>query len=71
MAKGSEATGFEVAGADGKYTPADAKIEGESVIVSSAAVTTPVSVRYGWAANPNCNLFNKEGLPASPFQAPE
>ena len=79
MAKGAavagaataEVTGFEVAGADGKYSTAQARIEGESVIVSSAAVPKPVSVRYGWAASPNCNLFNKEGLPASPFQAPE
>jgi sialate O-acetylesterase len=71
MAKGAELTGFELAGADGKYSAAEAKIEGTSVVVSSAAVPTPVSVRYGWAANPNCNLFNKEGLPASPFQAPE
>ncbi len=71
MAKGATVTGFEVAGADGKYSAADAKIEGTSVVVSSAAVPAPVSVRYGWAANPNCNLYNKEGLPASPFQAPE
>jgi sialate O-acetylesterase len=71
MAKGAEVTGFEVAGADGKYSPAEAKIEGESVVVSNSSVPTPVSVRYGWAANPNCNLFNKEGLPASPFQAPD
>jgi sialate O-acetylesterase len=71
MAKGATVTGFEVAGADGKYSAADAKIEGTSVVVSSAAVPAPVSVRYGWAPNPNCNLFNKEGLPASPFQAPE
>jgi sialate O-acetylesterase len=71
MAKGTEVTGFEVAGADGKYSSAAAKIEGESVVVSSSAVPTPTSVRYVWAANPNCNLFNKEGLPASPFQAPE
>ena len=75
MAKGTATagavTGFEVAGADGKYSPAEAKIEGESVVVSSSAVPKPVSVRYGWAANPTCNLFNKEGLPASPFQAPE
>jgi sialate O-acetylesterase len=73
-ATGAEAatlTGFEVAGADGKYSAAEAKIDGASVVVSSAAVQTPVSVRYGWAANPNCNLVNKEGLPASPFQAPE
>jgi sialate O-acetylesterase len=71
MAKGATVTGFEVAGLDGKYSPAEARIEGTSVVVSSAAVPTPVSVRYGWAPNPNCNLFNKEGLPASPFQAPE
>jgi len=71
MAKGAELTGFEVAGADGKYSAAEAKIEGTSVVVSSAAVLKPVSVRYGWAANPDCNLVNKEGLPASPFQAPE
>ena len=63
--------GFEIAGTDGKYSPADAKIEGTSVVVSSAAVPMPVSVRYGWAANPTCNLVNKEGLPASPFRAPE
>lgn len=71
VAKGAELTGFEIAGADGKYSAADAKIDGASVVVSNSAVPTPVSVRYGWAANPNCNLFNKEGLPASPFQAPE
>ncbi|MGA9981385.1 MAG: sialate O-acetylesterase [Candidatus Sulfotelmatobacter sp.] len=63
--------GFEIAGADGKYLPAEAKIEGESVIVSNPAVPTPVFVRYGWAASPNCNLFNREDLPASPFRAPE
>jgi sialate O-acetylesterase len=66
-----EVTGFEVAGADGKYSTAEAKIEGESVVVSSTAVPKPVSIRYAWAASPTCNLFNKEGLPASPFQAPE
>jgi len=70
-ADGAALTGFEIAGADGKYSAADAKIDGASVVVSSAAVPTPVSVRYGWAANPTCNLINKEGLPASPFQALE
>jgi sialate O-acetylesterase len=64
-------TGFEIAGADGKYVAADATIEGASVVVSNSAVQTPVSVRYGWAANPACNLVNHDGLPASPFQAPE
>src|SRR5579863_480005 len=70
-AKGAVLTGFEVAGTDGKYSPAEAKIEGSSVVVSSATVPGPVSVRYGWAANPSCNLVNREDLPASPFQAPE
>jgi sialate O-acetylesterase len=71
MAKGGAVTGFEIAGVDGKYSAADAKIEGTSVVLSSASVLAPVSVRYAWAANPNCNLFNRDGLPASPFQAPE
>lgn len=71
-AKGSAAvTGFEVAGTDGKYVTADAKIEGSSVVVSSASVPDPVSVRYAWADNPTCNLYNRDGLPASPFRAPE
>lgn len=70
-AKGPALTGFEVAGADGKCVAAEAKIEGASVVVSSATVPTPVSVRYAWAANPTCNLINREGLPASPFQALE
>ena len=70
-AKNGPLVGFEIAGADGKYVPADARIEGESVVVSSATVTEPVSVRYGWAANPTCNLYNREGLPASPFRSGE
>jgi len=70
-AEGSAVTGFEIAGVDGEYSAAEARIDGTSVVVSSPTVLIPVSVRYGWAANPNCNLFNKDGLPASPFQAPE
>ena len=68
-AKGGELTGFEVAGTDGKYSPAQARIEGASVIVSTETVPRPISVRYGWADAPTCNLYNREGLPASPFQA--
>lgn len=68
---GAPVTGFEVAGEDGKYSVADATIDGASVVVSSATVSTPVSVRYAWAPSPTCNLINKEGLPASPFRAPE
>jgi sialate O-acetylesterase len=70
-AKGGDVSGFEVAGADGKYVTAEAKIEGCSVIVSNPQVPDPVSVRYAWADNPKCNLYNREGLPASPFQAPQ
>lgn len=70
-ARGGAVTGFEVAGTDGKYVTADAKIEGSSVVVSSASVPDPVSVRYAWADNPTCNLYNRDGLPASPFRAPQ
>ncbi|WP_239461963.1 sialate O-acetylesterase [Occallatibacter savannae] len=66
-AKGGVVTGFEVAGRDGKYMPATAKVEGASVVASSPDVPAPVSVRYGWANSPECLLFNSEGLPASPF----
>jgi sialate O-acetylesterase len=66
-AKGGEVTGFEVAGADRKWTPATAKIEGETVVATSPDVAEPRFVRYGWANSPQCNLFNGEGLPASPF----
>jgi sialate O-acetylesterase len=60
---------FEIAGADGKYVWADALIDGESVVVSSPEVPNPVSVRYAWTTNPQgCNLYNKAGLPASPFR---
>ncbi len=60
--------GFAVAGADGNYFPAQARIDENTVIVSSPSVKNPLSVRYGWAANPDCNLYNGAGLPASPFQ---
>jgi sialate O-acetylesterase len=66
-AKDGPLTGFEVAGSDGKFSPATAVIEGATVVASSPSVTEPVYVRYGWANSPQCNLFNSEGLPASPF----
>jgi sialate O-acetylesterase len=60
---------FAIAGADKKFVWAKAKIEGDKIIVWSDAVTNPVYVRYAWADNPvNPNLYNKEGLPASPFR---
>ena len=66
-AKGATVTGFEVAGADRKFVPATAAVDGASVLVSSPDVPDPRYVRYGWANSPQCNLFNAEGLPASPF----
>ena len=67
VAKGGEVTSIEVAGADGKFAPATARIEGETLVASSPDVPDPVAIRYGWANSPQCNLFNGEGLPASPF----
>ena len=60
--------GLVIAGEDKKFVFAEARIEGESIVVSSPQVPKPVAVRYGWADNPKVNLFNKEGLPASPFR---
>lgn len=69
VAKGSETLeGFAVAGADRRWFWADARIEGETVMVSSAFVSHPVAVRYGWHHNPKGNLYNRVGLPASPFR---
>jgi len=66
-AKGGTITGFEVAAQDGKYMAATATIDSSTVIASSPDVPAPVYVRYGWANSPQCNLFNGDGLPASPF----
>ncbi|MBI5549086.1 MAG: hypothetical protein HY901_34815, partial [Deltaproteobacteria bacterium] len=59
---------FAIAGASKSWVWADAVIDGASVVVSSAQVANPVAVRYGWADNPPCNLYNREGFPASPFR---
>jgi sialate O-acetylesterase len=69
-AKGGEPlSGFTVAGADHKFVPAQARIEGTKVVVWSDQVAAPVAVRYGWADNPEgANLYNKEGLPTSTFR---
>jgi sialate O-acetylesterase len=67
--KDGKLTWFAVAGKDKVWHWADARIDGKTVIVSSAAVPTPLHVRYAFAMNPQgCNLYNKEGLPASPFR---
>ncbi|QNH61643.1 sialate O-acetylesterase [Hymenobacter sediminicola] len=70
VAKGGPLAQFAVAGPDKKYVWAQARIEGNTVVVWNDAVATPVAVRYAWADNPQgANLYNKDGLPASPFQA--
>jgi len=66
-ASGGAPTGFEIAGRDGRYVPATATIDGATIVASSPEVPVPVRMRYGWANSPHCNLFNGEGLPASPF----
>jgi len=60
--------GFTVAGADKQWCKANARIEGGKVVVSSPDVKEPTAVRYSWAGNPDGNLFNGAGLPASPFR---
>ena len=60
---------FAIAGADRVWHWADAKIDGDSVVVSSPKVAAPVAVRYAFSMNPDgANLYNREGLPASPFR---
>lgn len=63
-----ELRGFTIAGADHKFHWGNAQIEGGEVVVSSPDVSAPIAVRYAWANSPDCNLYNNEGLPASPFR---
>ncbi len=68
VAEGGKLRGFAIAGEDRNFVWAEARIEGDTVVVSSPEVKQPVAVRYGWASNPDCNLYNEAGLPASPFR---
>ena len=68
VAKVGDLKGFAIAGENHQWTLATARIQGRQVIVSSPDVKLPKAVRYAWAANPDCNLFNGAGLPASPFR---
>jgi sialate O-acetylesterase len=70
-ADGGEVLGFEVAGADGIFHPAEAEIEGKQVQVSSQAVPSPEAVRYAWLDDPRATLRNAAGLPAAPFRSDE
>ena len=65
---GAEPKAFAIAGEDKKFVWANAKIDGDEVIVWSKDVAKPVAVRYAWADNPVTNLYNKIDLPASPFR---
>ena len=73
MAKGGKLKSFAIAGADKKFVWADAEIVSrngrDGVLVSSPAIKQPLAVRYAWADNPvGCNLYSKQGFPASPFR---
>jgi sialate O-acetylesterase len=72
MARGEELKCFAIAGSDKRFVWAKAKIENDKVVVWSEMVSNPVAVRYAWADNPEgANLYNAEGLPASPFRTDE
>jgi len=60
--------GFEIAGSDGKYAWAQARKDGSDVLVFNDSIQHPTSVRYDWNNTPDGNLFNAEGLPATPFR---
>jgi len=68
MSRYQTLNGFEICGEDRIFYPAKAKIEGTTVAVSSEKVAKPVAVRFGWKNYPVCNLYNKDGLPATPFR---
>jgi sialate O-acetylesterase len=70
-ARDGKPKGFAIAGENQEFVFADAEIQGNKVVVSSPDVNKPVAVRYAWANNPDCNLQNSAGLPASPFRTDE
>src|SRR5438445_642965 len=68
VCKGEKLTGFTVSGEDKVFHNATAEIKGDKIVVSCDKVAKPVAVRFGWANFPVVNLWNKDGLPASPFR---
>lgn len=68
VVRGPKLTGFAVAGPDGKFVNAEATLRGDRVVVTSPRVPAPAYVRFGWANYPVVNLWNADGLPASPFR---
>ena len=71
VAQGAKLNGFLLCGEDKRFVRAEAAIEGDKLVVQSPAVAKPVAVRYAWERNPECNLCNRQGLPASPFRSDE
>ena len=67
-ARGGALKGFTIAGKDGVFVPAEASIDGPTVVVSCPQVPEPAAVRYGWDDNPESTLYNREGLPTNPFR---
>jgi len=67
-ARGGALAGFQIAGEDQKFVPAEAQIQGSEVVLSSPLVPKPLAARYAWADYPQCNLYNRAGLPAPPFR---
>ena len=65
---GDDLNEFKIAGADGKFVEAQAKIDGDTILVSAEGVSSPKHVQFGWHRTANPNLMNEGGLPASPFQ---
>jgi len=66
--RGDKLTGFTIAGDDKVFHNAQAKLDGDTIIVSSPEVKSPTAVRFGWANFPQVNLWNSHGLPATPFR---
>lgn len=68
VTNGKQLLGFEIAEADKNFISATAVIDGTTVVLSDPNVPIPTQARYGWSGDPVCNLFNKAGLPVSPFR---
>jgi len=68
--KGNTVNGFALSDSDGRWKWVEARVMGDTVLVSTEGVSNPTRLRYAWADNPNGNLFSEEGLPVAPFQGP-
>jgi sialate O-acetylesterase len=69
--KGSPAKAFTIAGRDRAFVPAEARIDGETIVAGAPGVDEPIAVRFAWENNPSAALLNSAGLPASPFRSDE